>query len=55
MPTIANQSWYYSSMLFAIALKENQMFNFVSRSLFKSTELPLVSKLLTSANGSCFS
>ena len=31
------------------------MSNCVSRSLFISTELPLVSKLLTSSNGSCFS
>ena len=44
-----------SSMLFAIAPKEDQMSNYVSRSLFISTELPLVSKFLTSVNGSCFS
>ena len=35
-----------SSMLFAIASKEDQMSNYVSRSLFISTELPLVSKFL---------
>ena len=43
------------SMLFAIASKEDQMSNYVSRSLFISTELPLVSKFLTSVNSSCFS
>ena len=43
------------AMLLATASKEDQMSNCVSRSLFISTELPLVSKLLTSANGSCFS
>ena len=40
--------------LFAIASKEDQMSNCVSRSSFTSTKLPLVSKLLTSANSSCF-
>ena len=44
-----------SSMLFATESKKDQMSNYVSRSLFISTELPLVSKLLTSANSSCFS
>ena len=40
--------------LFAIASKEDQMSNCVSRSSFISTELPLVSKLLTSENSGCF-